>query len=78
MAPSRDSDRETQRNAITLAQPAMVTDSSLRSAAEGGHAQTAAIKDNEGGKADMESVLVHIDNEIPRIPQSQQFHNFEE
>ena len=56
----------------------MVTDSSLRSAAEGGHAQTAAVKDNEGGKADMESVLVHTDNEIPRIPQSQQFHNFEE
>ena len=66
-----DSDRETQRNTSILAQPAMVMDSSLRSAAEGGHAQMATVKDNKGGRADVESVLVHIDKEIPRIPQSQ-------
>ena len=60
LAPSRDSDRETQRNAVILAQPAMVMDSSLRSAVEGGHAQTAVIKDNKGGKADMESDDAHI------------------
>uniref|UniRef100_A0A7N2L935 Uncharacterized protein n=1 Tax=Quercus lobata TaxID=97700 RepID=A0A7N2L935_QUELO len=56
----------------------MVTDSSLRSAAEGGHAQMVAVKDNEGGKANVESVLMHTDKEIPRIPQSQQFYNFKE
>jgi len=70
LAPS-NSDRETQRNTGILAQPAMVMDSSLRSAAEGGHAQMATVKDNEGGRADVESVLVHTDKEIPRIPQSQ-------
>lgn len=56
----------------------MVMGSSLRTTAEGGHVEMVMAKENEGGKADVEGMVVHTGKEIPRIPQSQRFCNFEE
>ena len=78
LAPSRDTDKEVQKNPDLHIQAVTRSDRHSQSPVKGTNPQMMAIKDNEKGKAEMGVVVVTTEAKIPQIPHKPRGSQFEE